>query len=464
MDTSQPETHLTALDAAFLAFEGDRTPAHVGSVCFFDGAPFHDADGRFRIAELRRRIEARLHLVPRLRQIPLSGPLALTRPTLVDDPAFDIAHHVKVLEAGAPGDDASVLSLAATLHMELLDRSRPLWELWFVDGLADGRVALIEKIHHAIVDGVSGVEVATVLLDLQPDVEAADPTPWTPAPLPRPVGRLAAEISQSLRPPVDAVTAAIGRLLHPVSSATDLASDLLDIRDGLSQPKRAPESPLNQEVGHRRELTVVRRPLEAVRDSAHAHDATVNDLVLSAVGGGLRRWLRARGDLPDDPAFELRALIPVSMHTSDGEIGNQVGSLFVPIPVGIDDPVARLQSIASDLAERKAGGAARSSAMLLHAVDLLPAAITRTMSLAVHHQGLVNLVITNVPGPPFALYAMGAEMLDAVPVVPLAGNLGLSVGVLSYNGSLNIGLFADPDVVPDLDVLRDGIDAEFDLV
>ncbi len=464
MDSAQQDTHLTALDAAFLAFEDDRTPAHVGSVCFFEGDPFHDADGRFRIAELRARIEARLHLVPRLRQVPLPGPLALTRPTLVDDPAFDIAHHVKVLEAGAPGDEASVLGLAATLHMELLDRSRPLWELWFVDGLADGRVALIEKIHHAIVDGVSGVEVATVLLDLRPDVESADPSPWSPAPLPRPADRLAAEIARSLRPPVDAVGAAIGRLLHPVSSATDLARDLRDLRDGLSQPRSAPESPLNQQVGHRRELTVVRRSLEAARASAHAHDATVNDLVVSAVAGGLRRWLEARGDLPEDDDFALRALIPVSMHAGDGEIGNQVGSLFVPIPVGIDDPVARLRSIASDLAERKASGAARSSAMLLHAVDLLPAAITRTVSLAVHRQGLVNLVITNIPGPPFALYAMGAEMLDALPVVPLGGNLGLSVGVLSYNGSLNVGLFADPDIVPDLAALGAGIDAEFDRV
>ena len=455
-------TRLSALDAAFLAFESDRTPTHVGTLAFFEGGPFRDGAGRFRLAELRQRVEGRLHLVPRLRQVPAPTPLGLAHPVLVDVADFDIAHHVRLVEVGAPGSEAEALELAAQLHMERLDPSRPLWELWFVDGLADGRVALVEKIHHSIVDGVSGVEVATVLLDLDPDppVDAA-PT-WEPTPEPGPVALALAGIGDRLRRPVDLLADALGGLRHPVAAAREVAHDVEALRSVLRPPLAAPRSSLNVQVGHRRRLAVVRRDLAAVKDDAHAHGGTVNDLVLAAVTGGLRRLLESRGELDGDADLALRALVPVSLHTATGELGNVVAGLVVDLPVGIDDPSARLASIAADMRDRKASGEAAASAGILHAADLLPPVLARSLSRAVHHQPFVNLVVTNVPGTSFPLYAMGARMLDAIPIVPLGGNLSVSIGILSYDGHLDLGLFADPEACPDLDVLVDGIEVAFD--
>ena len=454
-------TRLSALDAAFLAFEGDHTPTHVGSVAFFEGAPFHDETGGFRLREIQDRVESRLHLVPRLRQIPAEPPFGVAHPLLVDDAHFDITHHVRLVAVGAPGTEADVLDLAASLHMERLDRSRPLWELWFVDGLADGRVAMIEKIHHSIVDGVSGVEVATVLLDLEREPDRTQAPAWNPDPAPGAGALLAEGIAARSAHSFDVLGDALGALRHPAATSVTAVHDLEALRSLLRPPLRAPHSSLNVQVGHRRRLAAVRRDLAEVKRDAHRHGGTVNDLVLAAVTSGLRRLMEGRGELPDDPTFALRALVPVSLHTAEGELGNIVAGLVVDLPVGVADPVDRIRSIATDLAAHKASGEAAASAGLLRGADLLPPAVTRWLSKAVHHQPFVNLVVTNVPGTTFPLYAMGAELLDAVPIVPLAGNLSVSVGVLSYDGHLDLGVFADPDACPDLDVLVGGIEAGF---
>lgn len=455
-------TRLTALDAAFLAFESDRTPTHVGSVAFFEGAPFHDEDGRFRLAELRSRVESRLHLVPRLRQRPTDTPLGIAHPLLVDDPQFDIAHHVRLVEIGAPATETEVFELAATLHMERLDPHRPLWELWFVEGLADGRVALVEKIHHSIVDGVSGVEVATVLLDLERDPAPSAAPPWDPPDPPSTLDLTAAGLADRLQQPVDLLEDLLGGLRHPLDSVAHVAHDAAALRSFLRPAHRAPRTSLNVQVGHRRRLAAVRRPLATVKEHAHGHGGTVNDLVLAAVTTGLRRLLAARGELPADPAFTLKALVPVSLHTTEGELGNIVAGLIVDLPVGVAEPVARIRSISADLREHKSSGEAAAQAGLMRAADLLPPTVARSLSRAVHHQPFVNVVVTNVPGTSFPLYSMGAQLLDAVPIVPLGGNLTVSIGVLSYDGSLDLGILADADACPDLDVLVDGIEEGFD--
>ncbi|MDZ7676089.1 MAG: wax ester/triacylglycerol synthase family O-acyltransferase [Acidimicrobiales bacterium] len=454
-------TRLTALDSAFLAFESDRTPTHVGSVAFFEGEPFHDAHGAFRLADVRERIGARLHLVPRLRQRPTGTPLGVAHPLLVDDPDFDIAHHVKLTEVGAPASEAEVLELAAELHMERLDRSRPLWEIWFVDGLADGRVAMVEKIHHSIVDGVSGVEIATVLLDLERHPPETDPPPWQPEEQGA-VELLAGGMADRVRQPFDLLTDALDSLRHPAETAERAVHDARALSSFLRPPLLAPRSSLNDQVGHRRRLVPIRRDLAAVKEHAHGHGGTVNDLVLAAVTGGLRQLLTARGELPHDPGFALRALVPVSLHAAEGELGNVVAGLVVDLPVGLEEPIAQIRSITADLREHKKTGEATASARLLRGADLLPPVLTRSVSQAVHHQPFVNLVVTNVPGTTFPLYAMGAELLDAVPIVPLGGNLSISVGVLSYHGRIDLGIFADADACPDLDVLVAGIESAFD--
>lgn len=454
-------TRLTALDTAFLAFESDRTPTHVGSIAFFEGEPFHDDNGRFRLAEVRERVEARLHLVPRLRQVPAETPLGVAHPLLVDDPDFDIAHHVKLVEVGAPADEDAVLELAAELHMEMLDRTRPLWEMWFVDGMADGRVALIQKTHHAIVDGVSGVEIATVLLDLERDPPDDAAPPWEPEPDHSTIDLIAEGVADRVRKPFDLLTDALAGLRHPIASAQHAAHDVEALRSFLRPPLAAPHTSLNVEVGHHRRLAVVRLDLAEAKQHAHAHGGTVNDLVLAAVTGGLRRFFESRNELPEDPTFALRALVPVSLHTSEGELGNVVAGLIVDLPVGLEEPVAQIRAISADLAQHKESGEAAVSARLLRGADLLPPPMARSISKAVNHQPFVNIVVTNVPGTTFPLYAMGAEMLDAVPIVPLGGNLAVSVGVLSYNGRIDLGIYADRDAVPDLDVLVSGIEAAF---
>jgi len=443
-------TRLTALDAAFLHFETDGTPAHVGSVTFFEGAPFRDDEGRFRLGEVRTRIRSRLHLVPRLRQVVLPTPLGVAHPVLADDRYFDIVHHVKLVEVGAPADETAVFALAAELHMERLDRSRPLWELWFVDGMADGRVAMVEKIHHAIVDGVSGVEIATVLLDLERDAPADDAPAWYPHAWDGAAERLAKGIAQRVALPVRRMGDAAETLKHP--------ADLAALARSLT---RAPHTSLNREVGHQRRLVPVRRDLESVRAQAHRHDATVNDLVVSAVTGGLRGLLLHRGETVEPSTPPLRALIPVSLHEADGELGNLVASLVVDLPIGIADPHDRLRSIAAQMAAEKSSGAADVTGRILRTADLLPANLAALVSRAVHQQPFVNVVITNVPGPSEPLYAMGAELLDAIPIVPLAGNLTIAVGVLSYRGALVLGLYGDPEACGDFDVLVDGVEKGF---
>lgn len=454
-------TRLTALDSAFLAFESDRTPTNVGSVAFFEGAPFHDEHGAFRLAETRQRIESRVHLVPRLRQVPAETPFGVAHPVLVDHPEFDIAHHVKLVEVGAPAGEAAVLELAAELHMETLDRSRPLWELWFVDGMADGRVAMIEKIHHSIVDGVSGVEVATVLLDVEREPTEPDEIPYEPEEHGL-VELLAGGIADRIARQLGFVTAAFGDLRHPVETVERAVNDARALASFLRPPLRAPHTSLNVHVGHRRRLVSVRRDLATVKEHAHAHGGTVNDLVLAAVTAGLRQLLASRDELPEDPGFALRALVPVSLHTADGQLGNVIAGLVVDLPVGIEGVVGQIRSISADLAVHRGTGEIDASARLLRSADLLPPVLAQSVSRAVHHQPFVNLVVTNVPGTTFPLYAMGAELLEAIPIVPLGGNLSVSVGVLSYNGRIVLGIFADPDACGDLDVLVEGVESAFD--
>jgi WS/DGAT/MGAT family acyltransferase len=274
---------------------------------------------------------------------------------------------------------------------------------------------------------------------------------------------MAEGVADRIRRPFDLLTDALGSLRHPIEAARGAAHDAEALRSLLEPPLLAPTSSLNVDVGHQRRLVAIRRDLARVREDAHHHGGTVNDLVLAAVTAGLRDLLHGRGELPDgDPAFALRALVPVSLHTAEGELGNVVAGLIVDLPVGMGDPVARIRSISRDLRHHKETGEAVASARLLRGADLLPPPLASSIGRAVHHQPFVNVIVTNVPGTTFPLYAMGAEMLDAVPVVPLGGNLAVSIGVLSYNGNIDLGLFADPEAMPDLDVLVGGIEAGFD--
>ena len=453
---------LSALDSGFLSLEGPDTPMHVGSALLFEGRPLRDRHGRIRLGAVRDLIESRLALVPRYRQIPVAGPLGLGRPFWVDDPCFDIAHHVMVTAVRAPGGRRQLLELAGELHTELLDRSRPLWEVWLVDGLADGRVGMIQKTHHAMVDGIGGVDVAAAMMDLDRH------PPRRAGPLP-PVARVpgpgvgVAEAGRALLGDALALPSGLAaqaaRLVRSPAGRLDRARHLVRgagslVGSGLVAPRMSINRPI---VRRQRTLEAVTVSLAATRAAGAEAGATVNDVVLAAVAGGLRRLLARRGE----PLHPARALVPVSTRAAAarGALGNAVAAIIVPLPVEEPDPLRRLQVVASAMRQRKAAGQADLTGLLLGLADRAPARVTAALARAVHHQPFVNLVVTNVPGSPVPLHLLGARLEEAVPIVPLARNLDLSVGILSYRDQLTFGFLADTARVPDLAVLAGGVEA-----
>jgi diacylglycerol O-acyltransferase / wax synthase len=450
---------LTALDASFVWFEHPGAPAHIGSVATFEAAPLLRRSGRLRLDEIRRRIDARLDPLPRLRRRLATVPYDLDRPCWVDDPAFDIARHVTERRLPAPGDDATLRRVAGELMSEVLPRDRPLWDLVFLTGLDGGRVGLVERIHHAMVDGVSGVDLATLILDLEPDVPAPPPPPaWTAAPLPDDAELVSTGLRHRVADPLRMARAAVHAMRHP----TGLARALRTVANGLGPALAdglAPRSSLNGPLLGARRLAWVRTDVGRALAAGHDAGATLNDVVLAAVTGGLRRLLLGRGEtLPYDAV--LKAMVPVSLRgTGDHDgIGNRVGAIYAPLPVGIGDPAHRLAAVAEAMRRHKSRPEADGMGVVLAAADALPPIAARWLTGTFSHQPFVNLVVTNVPGPPFPLYLAGARMLEAYPVVPLAANLTVGVAVLSYDGSLAITLTADDRACPDVDVFAEGIE------
>jgi WS/DGAT/MGAT family acyltransferase len=454
---------LGAVDETYLTVEGPGTPMQVGSIGIFEAAGLCDRRGRLRLAEVRERIAARLGLLPRLRQRLAEVPFGVNRPVWVDDEAFDIAHHVDAVPLGPPYDEAALLRLAEQIAVEPLDRTRPLWHLRFVTGLDGDRVALIERAHHALIDGVSGVDVSLVLLDTTPDAPAGSFERWTPRRAPTPGELFVGGVADRWTAPFELAARATRALFHPVTftrGAADVANALAALRrDGV----RAPECSLNRALGSTRELIVVREQLEAVRKAGAPAGATVNDVVLAAVGGGLRDLFLARGEsLPPDRT--VKVLIPVSLRTGSqsAALGNRVGGLLLSLPIGIGDPGERLRGVIAATRALKASREATTADLLLQAANLLPPSVAHVVQRGVNRQPLVNLVVTNVPGPDFPLYALGSRMLEAFPVVPLGAQMTLEVAVLSYDGALNLCVTADRTACADAEVFAGGLRRGFE--
>ena len=453
---------LTELDASFLYMESSHTPMHMGSIGIFEGGPLHDARGRLRLDAVRVHVQGRLHLVPKLRKavrLPLLGESA---PVWVDDPDFDISLHVREAAVPEPGDEAQLLELCARLMSSPLDRDRPLWEIWLIDGLEGRRVAVLEMIHHCLADGLAGVELASVLLDLearfQGDRHHIDG--WAPAPAPRRatvvvdglvqlggvVSMLAADAWHAAWHPSRA-----GRLLSRYASA---------FHDLLSPTLFAPRLSLNTAIGFDRCALVVREPMADLLRAQQHFGVTVNDLLLTAVAAGVHDLLSARGEVMEDR--QLQVLVPVgSDHHDDHRLGNEVSAMLVRLPISAAPAAERLREVAAVERSHKEHGQARATSLLLSSLNSLPPAAVSAASHLVHHQPFVNLVVTNVPGPDIPLYLLGARMLEVIPLVPLGGNLSLGVAALSYNGLFTIGVLADPDTCPDAVVLTAGIERCF---
>jgi diacylglycerol O-acyltransferase len=443
---------LSPLDASFLFMEEPTTAMHVGGLMTFDDTPGFDAD-RF-VAQIGERLAG----VPRYRQKIREVPAHLGLPVWVDDPGFELDYHVRRSALPAPGSDAQLRELVGRLMSRQLDRARPLWEIYLVEGLCDDRFAIVTKVHHAMVDGLSSIDVGTVLLDVTPTPRESPADDWRPAREPSGL-ELAADAVQEqlLRPQLVFGTAQ--RALLDVRSVVRTGGAILAAARSASRP--APANPLNAPIGKQRRYGTSAGPLDDYKAIRKEHGGTVNDVVLAVVTGALRQWMTTRGE-PVRATTTVRAMVPVSVRArSGGRLGNQISAYFVDLPVGEPDPVARLKAVTAAMSGHKSSGQAIGASALIGLVGLatptlhsMSARLTSSMSSRVF-----NVVVTNVPGPQFPLYAMGARMRDMYPVVPLAKGQAVSIGITSYDGGIFYGLNADRDAMGDVDVLADAIGA-----
>jgi diacylglycerol O-acyltransferase len=445
---------LTSTDASFLHQEGHASHMHIGGVLIFEGsAPDFD--------EFADHIRGRLHLVPRYRQKLATPALQTGRPLWVDDPDFNLEYHVRHTALPEPGSEEQLLLLAARIASQRLDRSKPLWEQWLVEGLEGNRFAIISKTHHAVVDGIAGVDLATVIFDLErtPAPPAEELERWVAAPEPSQAelllagarGMVRATASMTARS-VAAVTRP-ARSLHVLRDATEGIGEL--VWAGLNP---APETPLNVTIGPHRRFAIARQQLSDYKTIKNALGGTVNDIVLTVVAGALADWLRSRGVRTE--GLEMRALVPVSVRSGDqrGALGNQLTAMRGPLPVYIEDPLARLRYVRAAMDGLKESKQAVGAATLVAVNSLAPPTILAQASRVNFSTRLFNLLVTNVPGPQLPLYLLGRELKDLFPVAFLPENHALAIAIMSYNGNLDYGLLGDYDALPDIEVVADGLE------
>jgi diacylglycerol O-acyltransferase len=446
---------LTAVDASFLAQEGPASHMHIGGLVICEGpAPGYD--------EMLDHIRTRLHLVPRYRQRLAEPPLETGRPLWVDDPTFNLEYHVRQTALPAPGAEGQLMRQVARIMSQQLDRSKPLWEMWIVEGLEDGGFAVISKTHHALIDGISGVDLATVMFDLSPvPVEPPHPDePWQPHTEPSGAELVAGGAMGLARVAAGAVAGAVSLVRNPSATLrvlTEASQGLGEVAWAGLNP--APPTPLNVEIGPHRRFCVVRNRLEDFKEVKNALGGTVNDVVLTVVTGALRDWLHSRGVRTE--GLELRALVPVSTRGSDerGALGNRITVMRGPLPVYIADPVARLRAVKAAMDGLKESKQAVGAEVLTGVQSFAPPTILAQASRLNFSTRLFNLIVTNVPGPQLPLYVRGREMHDVFPVAFLPKGHALAIAIMSYNGQMNFGLLGDYDALPDIDRIADGIEA-----
>jgi diacylglycerol O-acyltransferase len=432
-----PIDRLSALDAVFLDLETERAPLHVGWTLRLDGqAP--------TLAALRRHLDARLDRIPRFRRrlARLAGGLAW-----VDDPAFDVARHVDRVSLPAPGDAAALRDCAGALLSRPLDRDRPLWRMYLVDGLRDGGFALVGQAHHALVDGIAAVEVALLLFD---DGSEDVPSRWRAEAAPPAASALRETTTERAK----AGLRGLGSLARAAARPSETAGALR----GIAAP--APQTRLDRSVTAHRVVGFGSAPLEGVREAAHRRGATVNDVLLAASALALGRALARRGDRP----HALKALVPVNVRPEGtaAALGNAVSFAAIELPLGQTDPTTVLRTVRDRTRQAKRDGMARPLAAIAQAGDLLPSPGRRAVARAAMRVASFNAVVSNVPGPPLELTFMGRRLRSIHPAVPMLDGHGLTIGALSYAGRIQVGVYADAAVLPDaVDVARD-IESAFD--
>jgi len=441
---------LGSQDASFLSIEDDKNHMHIGSVGIFEGPPPEYRD-------MCRMVGAKLPLVPRYRQRVKFVPLALGRPVWVDDEHFSLSYHLRHSALPHPGSEEQLRNLVGRVMSQQLDRNRPLWEMWIIEGLEQGRWALISKTHHAMVDGVSGADLLRVVLDAERDPRPVAEAEWRPEPEPAGAELVAETVARRAMSPFENVVA-MGRHPRALGGHALTAVRGLAAMRGLAVP--TPASSLNGPIGPHRRWAWARSSLGDVKTVRQAHGGTVNDVVLATITNGFRELLLSRGESVDR---SVRTLVPVSVRapTEKGTYNNRVSAMFASLPVGIEDPLERLAAIEEQMQHLKESNQAVAGEVLTSLSGYAPAML---LSLGIRAasalpQRNLNTVTTNVPGPRNTLYAGGRRLLEAFPYVPLAGTVRIGVAIFSYDGGLNYGVTADYDTAADVEVLSGAIES-----
>src|SRR4051794_21412038 len=447
---------LSSTDASFLHQERQSSHMHVGALLLFEGPPPS-------YEEMLDQMESRLHLVPRYRQKLAFPPLESGRPRWVDDPTFNLEYHARITALPAPGSDEQLQALAGRIFSQRLDRSKPLWETWLVHGLENGGFAMISKTHHSLIDGIAGVDLASVLFDVSPVPNRLEPEPWTPHPEPSSAELLVEGAKDLVRVPFAIAGKAAGAVQHPERTL----GTLRESAEGLGEVvwaglNPAPSTPLNVPIGPHRRVARGRAELADFKLVKDALGGTVNDVVLAVVAGGMRAWLHSRGVRTE--GLELRALVPVSIRgdAERGDLGNRIAAMRGPLPVYVDDPVERLRVVSESMAGLKDSKQALGAEVIAGLTDFAPPTLLAQASRLNFSTRLFNQIVTNVPGPQFPLYMLGRELLELIPVAFLPEDHALAIAIMSYNGMVDFGLLADYDAMPDLDFVTMAIAESLD--
>jgi WS/DGAT/MGAT family acyltransferase len=446
---------LTALDASFLYLETPAMHMHLAGVTILD--PSTRPDGPLRFGEIRRLLESRIHLVPRLRKKVLMVPGQVALPVWVDDASFDLGYHLRRAALPSPGGRRELADHVQRVLSRPLDRSKPLWELSVIEGLEGGYVAMLFKAHHAMIDGISAIQLGTALYDLDPAASVGpEPEPWRPEPEPTPADLVREGLQEQVTRSLAALTSAAERFLSsPAVSALQASVVASGVRAIVDLGPRPPSS-LDVEIGPIRRFAMTEAPLQRFRDVKEALGGTVNDVVLAVAAGALHRLLKRRGE--PTRGRTLRAMVPVSVRHPEDEMGNRVAPAFVDLPIGAMSPKTRLARVREGTRHLKGSMMAMSADAIIGLGSYGPGAMLAAAAHLAAHAPAFNLVVSNTPAPQQPMYMAGARLVANYPSMPIGRTSALSIACTSLGGTMAFGLTGDWDGMPDLDVLADAMD------
>jgi WS/DGAT/MGAT family acyltransferase len=458
--TTRTYDRLSPLDASMLAIEDHDVHMHMGGASIFEAGPLWRDVGGLDIERVREYVASRLHNIPRYRQRLDHTPLA-GDPIWIDDPRFNLGYHVRHTSLPAGAGERELKRLVGRILSQQLDRGKPLWEMWFVEGCGERRFALVTKIHHCMVDGIGGIDLMSALMSDRPDAPAEPRTPWIAQPPPSRL-RLAAE--ELVRGPVALLRDAKDALSEPRETLETLSNTVSGLGDAAATNlKQAPETPLNVPIGPHRRVDWLRMDLDAVREVKARLGGTVNDVVLTLVTGAMSRFLAGRG--VDASDLDFRALIPVNTRSARAEsMGNQVSQLVASLPVDEPDPRKRLKRLVETTRALKDSQLPRASEALEKLFDWTVPRLFGRVIRAGSRFRMHNVLVSNIPGPREPVYLLGARQVDVFPVIPLFQNQSVAIGVFGYERTLCWGFNSDWDAVPDLHELVEAVETDFSLL